>query len=45
MSMIQETFFKEEVRTAQLDCAHVGDIQGAWGTIRTTPRKSACPLG
>lgn len=32
-----------EVRTASLDEAHVGDIQGAWGTIRhgdIAPRKS-----
>ena len=34
MSMIQDSMFKEEVRTAHLDEAHVGDIQGAWGTIR-----------
>ena len=34
MSMIQDSVFEEEVRTAQLDEAHVGDIKGAWGTIR-----------
>ena len=34
MSMIQDSVFEEEVRTAHLDSAHVGDIQGAWGTIR-----------
>lgn len=31
------------LHTAQLDAAHVGDIQGAWGTIRlhdTAPRKT-----
>ena len=33
MSMIQESTFEEEVRTAHLDSAHVGDIKGAWGTI------------
>ncbi|HEY6408376.1 MAG TPA: hypothetical protein VIY29_12985 [Ktedonobacteraceae bacterium] len=33
MSMIQDSAFEEEVRTAQLDEAHVGDIKGAWGTI------------
>jgi Mn2+/Fe2+ NRAMP family transporter len=34
---------QEEVRTAHLDEAHVGDIKGAWGTIRAgdaAPRKS-----
>ncbi|HEU0002767.1 MAG TPA: NRAMP family divalent metal transporter [Ktedonobacteraceae bacterium] len=43
MSMIQDSTFEEEVRTAHLDTAHVGDIQGAWGTIRasdTAPRKT-----
>jgi Mn2+/Fe2+ NRAMP family transporter len=43
MSMIQDTMFEEEVRTAHLDAAHVGDIQGAWGTIRANdaaPRKT-----
>ncbi|HKV59357.1 MAG TPA: NRAMP family divalent metal transporter [Ktedonobacteraceae bacterium] len=43
MSMIQDSTFEEEVRTAHLDEAHVGDIQGAWGTIRandTAPRKT-----
>src|SRR5712664_4001615 len=34
MSMIQDSVYKDEVRTAHLDEAHVGDIQGAWGTIR-----------
>src|SRR6202049_453999 len=34
MSMIQDSVFEEEVRTAHLDSAHIGDIQGAWGTIR-----------
>jgi Mn2+/Fe2+ NRAMP family transporter len=34
MSMIQDSIFEEEVRTAHLDEAHVGDIRGAWGTIR-----------
>jgi Mn2+/Fe2+ NRAMP family transporter len=41
--MIQNSAFEEEVRTAHLDAAHVGDIHGAWGTIRasdTAPRKS-----
>ena len=33
MSMIQDSIFDEEVRTAQIDEAHVGDIKGAWGTI------------
>ena len=43
MSMIHDPVFEEEVRTAHLDAAHVGDIQGAWGTIRasdTAPRKT-----
>ena len=43
MSMIHDSVFEEEVRTAHLDAAHVGDIQGAWGTIRasdTAPRKT-----
>src|SRR5579872_6842611 len=47
MSMIKEdaTFVpgQNEMRTAHLDEAHVGDIQGAWGTIRvgdTAPRKT-----
>ncbi len=47
MSMIKEnaTFIpgQNEMRTAHLDEAHVGDIQGAWGTIRvgdTAPRKT-----
>ena len=43
MSMLQDTLFEEEVRTAHLDSAHVGDIEGAWGTIRrsdTAVRKS-----
>ena len=43
MSMIQDSTFEEEVRTAHLNEAHVGDIQGAWGTIRasdTAPRKT-----
>jgi NRAMP (natural resistance-associated macrophage protein)-like metal ion transporter len=34
---------QEKMRTAHLDEAHVGDIQGAWGTIRlgdTAPRKT-----
>lgn len=34
---------QEEVRTAHLDSAHLGDIKGAWGTIRvedTAPRKT-----
>jgi Mn2+/Fe2+ NRAMP family transporter len=31
--MIQDSTFDEEVRTTQIDEAHVGDIQGAWGTI------------
>ena len=34
MSMIQDSAFEEEVRTAHQDSAHVGDIHGAWGTIR-----------
>lgn len=34
MSMIQDSTFKDKARTAHLDSAHVGDIQGAWGTIR-----------
>ncbi len=34
MSMIKDSVFRDEVRTAHLDEAHVGDIQGAWGTIR-----------
>src|ERR1700694_5572146 len=34
MSMIQDSVFEEDGRTAHLDEAHVGDIQGAWGTIR-----------
>ena len=29
MSMIQDSVFEEEVRTAHLDGAHIGDIQGA----------------
>jgi NRAMP (natural resistance-associated macrophage protein)-like metal ion transporter len=33
MSMIQDSAFEEEVRTAHLDSAHVGDIKGTWGTI------------
>jgi len=33
MSMIQDSMFEEEVRTAHIDQAHVGDIRGAWGTI------------
>jgi Mn2+/Fe2+ NRAMP family transporter len=33
MSMIQDSMFEEEVRTAHLDEAHVGDIKGAWGSI------------
>ena len=43
MSMIRDSVFEEEVRGAHLDAAHVGDIQGAWGTIRasdTAPRKT-----
>ncbi len=41
----QDTCIPEQARprTAHLDSAHVGDIQGAWGTIRqgeTAPRKS-----
>lgn len=47
MSMIKEnaTFItgQNEMHTAHLDEAHVGDIQGAWGTIRvgdTAPRKT-----
>ena len=34
---------EEEVGTAQMDAAHVGDIHGAWGTIRsvdTPPHKT-----
>jgi Mn2+/Fe2+ NRAMP family transporter len=41
--MIQDSIFDEEVRTAQIDEAHVGDIKGAWGTISrgdTTVRKT-----
>lgn len=35
MSMIHDLMSgQEEVRTAHLDEAHIGDIQGAWGTIR-----------
>jgi Mn2+/Fe2+ NRAMP family transporter len=34
MSMINDSVLEEEVHTAQLDSAHVGDIHGAWGTIR-----------
>ena len=38
MSMIQDDFTmmtgQDEIRTAHIDEAHVGDIQGAWGTIR-----------
>src|SRR6266852_7047701 len=42
---VQDTCIPEQARprTAHLDSAHVGDIQGAWGTIRkeeTAPRKS-----
>ena len=33
MSMIQDSMFEEEVRTAHIDQAHVGDIRDAWGTI------------
>jgi Mn2+/Fe2+ NRAMP family transporter len=33
MSMIHDSVLEAEVRTAHLDAAHVGDIQGAWGTI------------
>jgi hypothetical protein len=44
MSMVkEEDFTSREVRTAPLDEAHVGDIQGAWGTIRhgdTAQRKT-----
>jgi Mn2+/Fe2+ NRAMP family transporter len=43
MSTMQDSTFEEEVRTAHLDEAHIGDIQGAWGTIRrgdTARRKS-----
>ncbi|HLG62050.1 MAG TPA: NRAMP family divalent metal transporter [Ktedonosporobacter sp.] len=43
MFFIQDSALKEEVRTAQLDAAHVGDIHGAWGTIHredTAPRKT-----
>ena len=36
MSTIQDSVFEEEVRTAHLDAAHVGDIHGAWGTIRAS---------
>src|ERR1700694_4830971 len=34
MSTMQDSVFEEEVPTAHLDEAHIGDIQGAWGTIR-----------
>ncbi|HZR44536.1 MAG TPA: manganese transporter, partial [Ktedonobacteraceae bacterium] len=34
MSILRDHAFEEEVRAAQLDAAHVGDIHGAWGTIR-----------
>src|SRR5579864_1387481 len=35
MSMIKDLIpGQDEVRTAHVDEAHVGDIQGAWGTIR-----------
>src|SRR5437879_405189 len=34
MSMMKNSVFKDEVRTAHPDEAHVGDIKGAWGTIR-----------
>jgi len=35
MSMIKDLIpGQDEVRTAYIDEAHVGDIQGAWGTIR-----------
>jgi NRAMP (natural resistance-associated macrophage protein)-like metal ion transporter len=46
MSMIKDSAFmtdQNEVRTAHLDSAHIGDIQGAWGTIRlgdTAARKT-----
>jgi NRAMP (natural resistance-associated macrophage protein)-like metal ion transporter len=46
MSMIQDPTSisgQKEMRTAHLDEAHVGDIKGAWGTIRlgdTAPRKT-----
>lgn len=35
MSMIKDLMpGQEEMRTAHIDEAHVGDIKGAWGTIR-----------
>jgi hypothetical protein len=42
---VQDTCIPEQARprTSHLDSAHIGDIQGAWGTIRqseTAPRKS-----
>ena len=46
MSKIEETTLihgQDEMQTAHLDTAHVGDIQGAWGTIRVNdvaPRKT-----
>ena len=35
MSMIKDSIYvpvQEEMHTAHLDKAHVGDIKGAWGT-------------
>lgn len=46
MALMQDTIIisdQEEMRTAHLDVAHVGDIKGAWGTIRlgdSAPRKT-----
>jgi Mn2+/Fe2+ NRAMP family transporter len=46
MSLIQDTTIisdQKELRTAHLDMAHVGDIKGAWGTIRlgdSAPRRT-----
>src|SRR5258708_12294237 len=44
MSMIKDLMpGQEEMRTAHIDEAHVGDIKGAWGTIRLNdiaPRKT-----
>ncbi len=46
MALMQDTIIisdQEEMRTAHLDVAHVGDIKGAWGAIRlgdSAPRKT-----
>lgn len=46
MSTVEETTLmpgQDEAQTAHLDTAHVGDIQGAWGTIKVNdvaPRKT-----